>query len=149
MSEGDYEVGYGRPPVGTRFQKGGGGNRPGRKKRQPTDVLAILDGPVTVEVGGKKRRKAAFEVELTNLFARAIKGDVSAARAAIRHCEAAGLIEPLPVHQNPGILRIPKHWNHDEFMAMFEKHGFPPWPEPDDGCVPASRIEPALARSNR
>ena len=35
-TSGDYEVGYGRPPVQSRFQPGQSGNPAGKRKGQPT-----------------------------------------------------------------------------------------------------------------
>jgi len=35
-SEEDYEVGYRKPPVATRFKKGASGNPSGRRKKIPS-----------------------------------------------------------------------------------------------------------------
>jgi uncharacterized Fe-S center protein len=49
MSKDDYEVGYGRPPASTRFQKGQSGNPGGRAKSEPSvfeEAAAVFDIPV-------------------------------------------------------------------------------------------------------
>lgn len=145
MTDPAYTVGYGRPPVHSRFQKGGGGNRPGRRKAAGRiDIEAILEAPVSVEVSGRKRRKSPFEIEFTSLLRRALKGELPAIRAVLLHCERAGLMDG-PVDDWPGFLRIPKHWDDVAFMEMYNKHGLPPWPGPDDGLIPEYRRKPRFA----
>jgi hypothetical protein len=66
--EGDYRVGYGRPPLATRFKRGQSGNpkgRPRRAKNLASLLNEALNEVVVVnENGGRKRiskRKAAFK----------------------------------------------------------------------------------------
>jgi hypothetical protein len=55
--KGDYEVGYGKPPIGRRFQKGQSGNpRGSRRKDLPELLAAALNEPVYATVDGKRRR---------------------------------------------------------------------------------------------
>jgi Family of unknown function (DUF5681) len=67
-SEGDYEVGYGKPPRDTRFKRGQSGNPRGR----PPGAInlstllneALNESVVVTENGGRKRiskRQAAFK----------------------------------------------------------------------------------------
>jgi hypothetical protein len=67
--EGDYEVGYGKPPHHTRFKTGQSGNprgRPSGAKNLSTLLNEALNEPVVVvtENGGRKRiskRQASFK----------------------------------------------------------------------------------------
>jgi hypothetical protein len=67
-NEGDYEVGYGKPPLHTRFKQGRSGNPRGRsrdEKNLSTLLNEALNEPVVVtENSGLKRiskRQAAFK----------------------------------------------------------------------------------------
>jgi hypothetical protein len=67
-NEGDYEVGYGKPPRDTRFKRGQSGNprgRPPGAKNLATLLNEALNELVVVtENGGRKRiskRRAAFK----------------------------------------------------------------------------------------
>ncbi|GGE95205.1 DUF5681 domain-containing protein [Sphingomonas prati] len=135
----DGQVGYCRPPIHSRFQKGGvGGNRPGRRKAETLDMAAILDEDVSVTEGGRKRRKPAFEVEFSNLMTKAIKGDISACRQVTKHLNDAGILKP-PADAHQYVLRIPLHWKDEDWKAMYDLHGPPPWDGPDDGLIPEYR----------
>lgn len=84
-------VGYGRPPKGSRFQKGQSGNprgRPrGRKRTLPHDH--VLGQMVTVREDGKERRVTAAEAFLLHLTKRGLEGDSGAARASLAAIEKA------------------------------------------------------------
>ena len=74
--EGDYRVGYRRPPVDTRFKRGQSGNPKGRPpgaKNLATLLSEALNELVVIsEDGGRKRiskRKAAFK-QLVNAAAK-------------------------------------------------------------------------------
>ena len=81
---GDHEVGYGKPPVHTRFRKGRSGNPAGRP-RGSRDLAALLgaelDKPVAVREGGgsvrKVRKRDALVAGLVN---KVLQGDLRAAR---------------------------------------------------------------------
>lgn len=65
----DYKVGYGKPPVKTRFQKGKSGNPGGRPKRrnppEPLDfqkeLIAELKSLMTINEAGNKKRVAKLQ----------------------------------------------------------------------------------------
>lgn len=79
-----YEIGYGRPPVSSRFQKGQSGNPKGRPKQRPRPIGELLinafDNPVTVTFGGREQTMDAAKALLINLVHRAIKGDPKSLR---------------------------------------------------------------------
>lgn len=57
--EDDYEVGYGRPPKYTRFQKGRSGNPSGKRKGTESVkavVMQVLDQRIPVRKNGKLTR---------------------------------------------------------------------------------------------
>lgn len=79
----DYEVGYGKPPVNTRFKKGQSGNpfggKPGRQtKRQLFDKL--LHEVVTVTEQGQKKRMTKLQLVLSQLINKAASGDAKSMR---------------------------------------------------------------------
>ena len=86
-SDSGYEIGYGKPPKNTRFQKGKSGNSEGRPKKTPTDpidVAAILDHleneEVTVRDNGTSKKMKKIELRLRRQFGNAIKGDLKSAQ---------------------------------------------------------------------
>src|SRR6478752_5291307 len=76
-SERNYEVGYGKPPVSTRFQKGTSGNPSGRRKKvsQPLDpgvvVQSIDNEQIIVIEKGKRKRMTKAEINFRQLFTKA------------------------------------------------------------------------------
>jgi Family of unknown function (DUF5681) len=77
----DYEVGYGRPPVATRFQAGGVGNPKGRPKKTKTVgqvIQAALMTRVQIEGNGRTKFKTAEEVIIHNLVHAAARRDTRA-----------------------------------------------------------------------
>jgi hypothetical protein len=78
-------VGYGKPPLASRFRKGQSGNLkgrpPGRRRALPYD--AVLGQEVTIRENGRERRVTAAEAFLLQLTKRGLDGDNAAARAAI------------------------------------------------------------------
>jgi hypothetical protein len=85
-SEKNYAVGYGKPPVETRFQKGQSGNPSGRPKKIVQElnlgkVLQSIDNEeIVVNIDGKRKRMPKAEIHFRQLFTRAIRGDLPTAR---------------------------------------------------------------------
>jgi len=70
MSEGkqDYEIGYGKPPVGRRFQKGQSGNPRGpRRKDMSSLLIAALNEPVYATIDGRRRKITKREAIITQM----------------------------------------------------------------------------------
>jgi len=88
--EKDYEIGYGKPPASTRFQKGPSGNPSGRPKKDPKPldpgvVLQSIDSETIVVVdNGKRKLMTKAEIGFRQQFKKAIKGDLRAARRILK-----------------------------------------------------------------
>jgi hypothetical protein len=88
-SKKPQNAGYRKPPVNTRFQKGTSGNPSGRPKRpaQPLDpgsVLQSIDNEEIVVIdNGKRKRMTKAEIGFRQLFTKATRGDLTAARLII------------------------------------------------------------------
>jgi hypothetical protein len=77
----DYNVGYGKPPVHSRFKPGQSGNSKGRPKgvrNFKTDVQTTLKAPVRVTRGGKPRNVSTQAAMLLRLREKALGGDARA-----------------------------------------------------------------------
>ena len=89
-SKKSYEVGYRKPPVATRFQKGTSGNPSGRPKKlaEPLDpgiVLQSIDNEEIVVIdNGKRKPMTKAEIVFRQLFTKATRGDLTTARLIVR-----------------------------------------------------------------
>lgn len=86
MTSDDSPVGYRRPPVHSRFQKGQSGNPGGRPKKVPDfmeDAVEILGGTVTGQAKGKSITLPTVQAVFRTVCRRALKGDSQALRRVI------------------------------------------------------------------
>jgi hypothetical protein len=134
---GGYEVGYGKPPKEHRFTKDRQPFSRGRRKKArsgQTDVAALLNEPIPVRTGDVVREMSAFEIGLRKLVKAALQDrDLKAAFAFLKLCEDYAIIEPVPPPRSGGVLTVPRTWDCNEWMAMLERYGAPPWPGPRSG----------------
>ena len=85
-SRRSYEVGRGKPPKATRFQKGKSGNPKGRPKRKDEDfdpgkILEAIDNEECVFIyNGKRKVLRNGEVSFRLFFSEAIDGNFEAAK---------------------------------------------------------------------
>lgn len=90
MSEDySYKVGYGRPPLDSRFQKGRSGNPKGRPKgvrNLKTDLERELNETLRIREGDREYRTSKQAAMVKSLIARAIKGDTRATAAVFNLC---------------------------------------------------------------
>jgi hypothetical protein len=85
----DYEVGYGKPPKGTRFQPGHSARKRRRRKRSTTvamDVEKGLNGKVSVRNGDGSQpiKMSEREFAVSSIVHRAMKGDMAAIKLVLR-----------------------------------------------------------------
>ena len=90
---GDYKVGYGRPPVSTRFQKGQSGNPSGQRRgtdRRRSQELLLKEAyrSVTVREGDQTVKMPALQAVMRSAIAVAAKGNVRGQRNLIEQVQA-------------------------------------------------------------
>jgi hypothetical protein len=100
----NYEVGYGRPPVATRFKPGQSGNRHGRPPKEQRaathrqirqDILGEMENITTVMIDGRPEQVPMIVLIVRQLMMRAAKGElraiekVLALRESVTNAQAA------------------------------------------------------------
>ena len=93
-----YAVGYGKPPVHTRFPPGRSRNLKGRPKgrKGPLAMLDdILDRKVTFSDGRSRRRVSLLEAGLLSSAAKAARGDINAMKFLTDLMAQAQALEPV------------------------------------------------------
>src|SRR5690242_15291857 len=94
----NYSVGYGRPPLHSRFQKGRSGNPAGRRRYTESErgrqlLRQDANRKVTIREGDKAVQITALQAAVRSLFYAAVKGKASALKmvlAAIADHDAPG-----------------------------------------------------------
>jgi hypothetical protein len=131
---GNYNVGYKKPPVEHQFKpsylRDGAQKTKSRSKEKTPDVAGMIEKSVQVKRGGKTISMHPFEAEVTSLGNRALKGEPRATKLFLKHCEAAGLLDPPSSGQTHGVFVIPKGANPRIVRVLLETYGLPPW-DPD------------------
>ena len=83
---GDYEVGYGKPPLHTRFQKGKSGNPKGRprgKKNMSTLLSTALNASIVVVANGRRKKITKREAIVTQLVNKSAAADLKATQIVL------------------------------------------------------------------
>lgn len=111
-----------------------------RKGKGPIDVRGILEKKVRVKRGDTVSSMDPFDAELEGLVAKAVGGSVKHCGRFVRYCIKHGVIaKPEPYDDDYVDTIIPDDWDDDEYSAMFDRFGPPPWPGPRDGLTPEAR----------
>lgn len=103
-------VGYGRPPVHSRFKPGQSGNPLGRRKMNANISLALsnaLDEQVSIRDSAGRQRVSKAEALLVSLVNRALQGDMKALTSFVKLGVRTGSIKPAPQPRKGGVLYMP------------------------------------------
>jgi hypothetical protein len=95
-SRRDYSVGYGKPPVASRFKPGTSGNAKGRQKGSKnfkTLIKEAMTSPVLIHEGQTSRRVSKIEGVVLRQLQSALKGNDRSAMASIKMAMLVGLLE--------------------------------------------------------
>ena len=100
----DYEVGFGRPPATSQFQKGRSGNPSGRpkgSKNLSAVIAAVLSERVTVNQNGKRCSITKLEAAVTQLANKAAAGDGRAVKLIIEMLHQAEIRDEARADNSP------------------------------------------------
>src|SRR5262249_19144300 len=95
-SKTGYAVGYGRPPVSSRFKPGMSGNAKGRPKNSKnlkTLIRQALTAKISIREGSSNRRVSKLEGVVLRQVDSALKGEDRAAMAVIKMAMKMGFLE--------------------------------------------------------
>ena len=95
--DGDYKIGYGRPPKHTKFKPGQSGNTRGRprKSKNLDDLIEReLDKTIKIKEDGATKSITKREALVTQMVNGAIKGGAKPLQLMIAHLEKKREIEP-------------------------------------------------------
>lgn len=101
-----FSVGYGKPPVHTRFKPGQSGNSRGRRKGQ-RNIHTVLDEAlsqrITIREGNRTRSLTKLDAVILTMVNAALKGDAKAQASLITMMRSLGLIgePPQAANQEP------------------------------------------------
>jgi hypothetical protein len=115
--DGDYEIGYGKPPKQHRFKKGQSGNPKGRPKRSKnigSIISEIADETVEANLKGKRRKISLREAIIRRLMADAMKGDLRALRLALDLINQHD-----PVEHRQYVIEAPAPMDLEEWQRRF------------------------------
>lgn len=129
----DYEVGFGKPPKGSRFKKGQSGNPKGRPRGSQnlaTLLDKLMDTDILVSSGGKQQKLTRQEAMLLSQINKAMKGDTRAFNALMKlrmdvtpkpekTAPKQEAIQAPPQMQKSGVLVVPADMTVDEWIAKY------------------------------
>jgi Family of unknown function (DUF5681) len=104
--KGVYTVGYGKPPLHSRFKPGNRANPAGRPrgaKGLKTILARMLDRRVVVTEDGKRRRLTKRELGFARLVDKFAEGDMSAAKLLVEFELALERLAPDAPAERPAL----------------------------------------------
>jgi hypothetical protein len=82
----DYEIGYGKPPIGGQFKKGVSGNPAGRPKKASdfgSQLMRELNSPLVIHENGKRKVIRKFEGVAKQLVHKSLRGHLPTSRLVL------------------------------------------------------------------
>src|SRR5712675_315171 len=98
-SDATYPVGYGKPPVHSRFQPGQSGNKKGRPKRHRnvrTVVKEILNQKIKIKEGDQIRSLTKLEAFVLTITTGALNRDAKAQASLLALLRQVGMMDEVP-----------------------------------------------------
>jgi len=92
----DYPVGYGKPPLASRFKRGTSGNAKGRpkgSKNLKTLIRDAMTASISVQEGAKTKRVSRIEGVVLRQLQKALMGSDQAAMAVVKMALQLGFLE--------------------------------------------------------
>lgn len=93
---GQYPIGYGKPPVASRFKPGASGNTKGRpkgSKNLKTLIKDAMTSKIVIQEGSNSRRVSKIEGVVLRQLQSALKGSDRAAMAVVKMAMQLGFLE--------------------------------------------------------
>jgi hypothetical protein len=121
---GDYEVGYGKPPKATQFQKGISGNLRGRPKKAPdfdTELIRESKSHITINDNGQRKRISKLQGIVKQLTNKAMTGNIPAARiylAFYQQAQDRAALSPTQRSSDPGKCDAVRNVTTEELMRI-------------------------------
>jgi hypothetical protein len=94
---GDYEVGYAKPPAEHRFKPGNNANPKGRQRGTKNHSVVIRDvllAQIAVRVGGETKQMSKLEALFEKTLSEALAGDKKSAALIFSIAQKEGLLTP-------------------------------------------------------
>lgn len=123
--DGDYRVGFKKPPPEYQWPKGKSGNPRGRPKKPKPDVVSIVDRAlsqtVTIREGDRTRELPADQAADLAQILKAMQGDQSAFAAVIRRLKKLKVAVPVAAKpERRGALVVRRHMPLAEWEQKME-----------------------------
>jgi hypothetical protein len=102
----DYSIGYGKPPITSRFKPGETGNAKGRPKGHKnlkTLIRQAMTARIVIQEGSSKRGVSKIEGVVLRQLQNALKGNDRAAMAVIRMAHQLGFLDDVADGKEAGV----------------------------------------------
>jgi Family of unknown function (DUF5681) len=96
VRDSGYAIGYGKPPIGSRFKPGQTGNAKGRSKGHKnlkTLIRQAMTARISVQEGSSNRQVSKIEGVVLRQLQNALKGNDRSAMAVIRMALQLGFLD--------------------------------------------------------